>query len=388
MRIGIVCPYDWVAPGGVQIHVRDLAEALIEMGHDVSVLAPTDDEDDIAESYVVFGGKPISVPYNGSVARLNIGFVSTARVRRWIREGDFDVIHVHEPAAPCLSMLACWVADGPVVATWHSSVERSRAMRVAYYALQTVLEKVSARIAVSERARQTLVDHLGGDAVVIPNGVSCKRYVAAAPLAGYPRPGPTILFLGRIDEPRKGLDVLTAAMPEIVEALPTVELLVAGPGDADAVRKDLPAAVEPHVRFLGLVSDADKIAAFHSVDLYVAPNTGGESFGIVLLEAMASGTPVLASDIDAFESVLQEGRCGLTFANGDPADLARKAIGILRDDDQREALAVEGHRRALMFDWSVVARDVLRVYESVTVAGEKVQSDLSGQALGRLGKNL
>lgn len=387
MKVGIVCPYDWAAPGGVQAHVRDLAEALIDLGHDVSVLAPSE-SDDIAESYVVSGGRPISVPYNGSVARLNIGVVSATRVRRWIRDGDFDVVHVHEPAAPSLSMLACWVADGPVVATWHSSIDNSRAMRAAYFALQTVLEKVSARIAVSEKARQTLVEHLGGDAVLIPNGVSCKRYATADPLPGYPRSGPTLLFLGRIDEPRKGLQVLLAALPAIGAEHPDVKLLVAGPGDTEALAAALPPEVAPHVEFLGLVSDADKVAAFHSVDLYVAPNTGGESFGIVLLEAMASKAPVVASDIDAFSRVLEAGNAGALFANEDVADLSRVVNSLLNDRGERDRLAEEGLRRARMFDWATVARDVERVYESVTVSGEKVQADLSGQALGRLGKGL
>lgn len=387
MKVGIVCPYDWAAPGGVQAHVRDLAEALIDLGHDVSVLAPSE-SDDIAESYVVSGGRPISVPYNGSVARLNIGVVSATRVRRWIRDGDFDVVHVHEPAAPSLSMLACWVADGPVVATWHSSIDNSRAMRAAYFALQTVLEKVSARIAVSEKARQTLVEHLGGDAVLIPNGVSCKRYATADPLPGYPRSGPTLLFLGRIDEPRKGLQILLAALPAIGAEHPDVKLLVAGPGDTEALAAALPSEVAPHVEFLGLVSDADKVAAFHSVDLYVAPNTGGESFGIVLLEAMASKTPVVASDIDAFSRVLEAGKAGALFANEDVADLSRVVNSLLDDRSERDRLAEEGLRRARMFDWATVARDVERVYESVTVSGEKVQADLSGQALGRLGKGL
>ncbi|MDP3971829.1 MAG: glycosyltransferase family 4 protein, partial [Candidatus Nanopelagicales bacterium] len=132
-------------------------------------------------------------------------------------------------------------------------------------------------------------------------------------------------------------------------------------------------------------SEDDKIAAFHSADLYVAPNTGGESFGIVLLEAMASGAPVLASDIEAFAQVLQEGACGAMFRNGDPEDLARQAVAVFGNPAERDRLAAEGHRRALTFDWSNVARDVVRVYESVTVAGEKVQADLSGQAFGRLG---
>ncbi len=221
--------------------------------------------------------------------------------------------------------------------------------------------------------------------MVIPNGVSCRRYVDATPLPGYPRHGPTILFLGRIDEPRKGLDVLLAALPEIIRELPDVELLVAGPGDTKAVLGSLDSAVRDHVRFLGLISDDEKVAAFHSVDLYVAPNTGGESFGIILLEAMASGAPVLASDIDAFDRVLMQGTCGAMFRNGDSGDLARRAVSVLGDPEERERLTVEGHRRALAFDWSSVARDVVRVYESVTVAGQTVQADLSGQAFGRLG---
>lgn len=394
MKIGMVCPYDWAAPGGVQAHARDLTEELILAGHDVSVLAPTEDESGL-QPYVVSAGRPVPVPYNGSVARVNFGVVSATRVRRWIRDGEFDVVHVHEPAAPALSMLACWVADGPLVATWHSSVERSRAMSAGYYVLQTVLEKISARIAVSERARQTLVENLGGDAILIPNGVSCRRFATGDPLAGFPRtspgsdsassvrPSPTLLFLGRIDEPRKGLPVLLAALPGLVTDYPDLLLLVAGPGEIEKAQGALAPELAGHVRFLGLISEADKVSAFKSAQLYVAPNTGGESFGIVLLESMAAGTPVLASDIDAFAKVLEDGRSGGLFANGDPADLARVAARLLGDTAEREQLHGEGLRRAQMYDWSTVARDVERVYSSVAVPGVRVQADLSGQFAGR-----
>ncbi len=385
MRVGIVCPYDWTAPGGVQVHVRDLAQALLEMGHEVSVLAPSDEETEL-EPYVVSAGRPVPVPYNGSVARVNIGPVSATRVRRWIRDGDFDVVHVHEPTSPSLSMLACWVARGPLVATCHSSVAKSRAMSAAYFILQTAVEKIDARIAVSEKARQTVVEHLGGDAVLIPNGVTCKHFASGSPLPGYPREGGTMLFLGRIDEDRKGLDVLLGAMPEIVAQRPDVQLLVAGPGDVEYVRRHLAPTIRDNVVVLGLISDADKVSAFKSVDMYVAPNTGGESFGIVLLESMAAGCPVLASDIDAFARVLEDGTCGALFRNGDSSDLARQALSLLADKPRRELLSDEGARRAEMFDWSTVARDVVRVYESVTAGGEKVQADLSGQTLGRLSR--
>ena len=173
MRVGIVCPYSWDVPGGVQEHTRDLAEALIDLGLQVSVLAPADDDAALPD-YVVPAGRAVAVPYNGSVARLAFGPLSANRVRRWIKDGNFDVLHVHEPAAPSLSLLACWVADGPIVATVHGATTRSRAMHVAEPVLRSALEKINGHIAVSEAARTTLVSHLGGDAVLIPNGVTNK----------------------------------------------------------------------------------------------------------------------------------------------------------------------------------------------------------------------
>ena len=309
MRVGLVCPYTWDVPGGVQAHVRDLAVALQGLGHDVSVITPADDEAPLPP-YVVSAGRAIPVPYNGSVARLAFGVLSLGRVRRWLRDGGFDVVHVHEPAAPSLSLLATWAADAPLVATFHTSVTRSRAMAAAYPILQTALEKISGRIAVSEAARRTLVEHLGGDAVLIPNGVSVASFVDSPPLPGWPGPAGALGFLGRIDEPRKGLPVLLSAFEALAGDRPGLRLLVAGPGDVDEVRRELPEPVRDRVVLLGLVSDADKARMLRSVDVYVAPNTGGESFGIVLLEAMAAGTPVLASDLEAFRAVLDDGRAG------------------------------------------------------------------------------
>src|ERR1700758_89865 len=175
MRIGIVCPYTWDVPGGVQQHIRDLAEALIGLGHEVSVISPADDDTPLPD-YVVPAGRAVPVPYNGSVARLAVGFLSARRGRRRGRDGGGAGLHVHEPAAPSLSLLACWVADGPIVATVHTATPRSRVLHVAQPILASALEKISGRIAVSEAARTTLVEHLGGDAVLIPNGVSVRRF--------------------------------------------------------------------------------------------------------------------------------------------------------------------------------------------------------------------
>ena len=371
MRVGIVCPYTWNVPGGVQQHIRDLAEALIELGHAVSVISPAD-EDLPVPPYVVPAGRAVPVPYNGSVARLSFGFLSANRVRRWVREGSFDVLHVHEPAAPSLSMLACWVASGPIVATVHTANPRSRAMHVLHPALQPAFEKISGRIAVSEAARKTLVEHLGGDAVLIPNGVAVSRYAHAAPLSGWPGEGGAIGFLGRMDETRKGLSVLLAAFTLLAAERPAVRLLVAGPGDGEEVLSRVPAPVRDRVVLLGQVSEDVKARVYHSVNVFCAPNTGGESFGIVLAEAMASGAAIAASDLEAFSRVLRGGRAGALFPTGDAAALARVAGALLDDPERRTTLSAEARNAVRAYDWQLVARDVLRVYETVVPGADRV----------------
>jgi phosphatidyl-myo-inositol alpha-mannosyltransferase len=371
MRIGIVCPYTWEVPGGVREHVSGLAEALIELGHQVSVIAPADD-DAVLPPYVVPAGRAVPVPYNGSVARLAFGFVSASRVRRWLKEGDFDVLHVHEPTAPSLSLLACWVADGPIVATMHAAMPRSRALHVAQPILASALEKISGRIAVAEPARNTLVEHLGGDAVLIPNGVNVRKYEKAEPLPGFPGTGGTLGFLGRTDEPRKGLDVLLAAFTLMAPQRPDLRLLIAGRGEPEEALSQVPAAYRDRVVLLGQVTDADRIRMLHSVDVFCAPNTGGESFGYVLVEAMASGAPLVASDIDAFRQVLRNGEAGELFAVGDPAALAEAAGRLLDDPARRAKLAAAASIAVREFDWSVIARDVVRVYQAVAPAAGRV----------------
>ena len=371
MRVGIVCPYSWEVPGGVREHVKGLAEALIELGHSVSVIAPADD-DTILPPYVVGAGRAMPVPYNGSVARLAFGFLSAGRVRRWLKDGNFDVLHVHEPAAPSLSLLACWAADGPIVATMHAALPRSRALHAAGPILASALEKIRGRIAVAEAARRTLVEHMGGDAVLIPNGVSVRRYEKAEPLPGFPGTGGTLGFLGRMDEPRKGLDILLAAFVLLAAERPELRLLIAGPGYPDDVLSQVPAFCRDRVVVLGQVSDEDRVRMLHSVDVFCAPNTGGESFGYVLVEAMASGAPIVASDIDAFRQVLRNGKAGELFEVGSPAGLAAAADRLLDDPAYRADLATAALAAVRELDWSVIARDVVRVYEAVVPAVQQV----------------
>ncbi|MGH3172227.1 MAG: glycosyltransferase family 4 protein [Trebonia sp.] len=366
MRIGIACPYSWDVPGGVQSHIRDLAEALIGLGHDVSVIAPAD-EDRPLPPYVVPTGAAMPVPYNGSVARLAFGPLSLNRVRRWLRDGAFDVLHVHEPTVPSLSLLACWAATGPIVATVHTAMPRSRALLAAQPILRSALEKIDGRIAVSEAARTTLVEHLGGDAVLIPNGVATHRFRQGDPLDGWPGVGGTIGFLGRMNEPRKGLAVLLKAFEILGPGRPGLRLLIAGRGDAEEWLQKLPADIRDRAVFLGEATEEEKIRVLHSVDVFCSPNTGGESFGIVTAEAMAAGLPIVASDIDAFRQVLRGGTAGELFANGDPADLARTAGALLDDPARRAELSVAALDAVADYDWDVVARNVLSVYQTVVL---------------------
>ncbi|BAW07862.1 glycosyltransferase family 4 protein [Nocardia seriolae] len=372
MRIGMVCPYSFDVPGGVQAHVVELAQVLIERGHKVSVLAPAADDTPLPD-FVVSAGKAVAIPYNGSVARLSFGPTAYTRIRRWIAENDFDVLHIHEPNAPSLSMLALKIAEGPIVATFHTSTTKSLVLSTFQGVLRPYHEKISGRIAVSELARRWQVEALGGDAVEIPNGVDVPAFAHAPLLEGYPRQGKSVLFLGRFDEPRKGMEVLLGALPELVRRHPDLELLIVGRGDEDRLRREA-GDNAGHLRFLGQVSDAEKASAMRSADVYCAPNLGGESFGIVLVEAMAAGTAVVASDLDAFRRVLRDGTAGMLVPVGDSDLLAEAIDTMLTDDARREEYIRTANQVVGEYDWPVVAEQILRVYETVTVGDVRVRT--------------
>ena len=263
MRVGIVCPYSFDTPGGVQNHVLDLARAVRARGHEVSVLAPG--EADSLPDYVVLAGGTVPVPYNGSVARLSFGPVVAARVRRWLRDGRFDVVHLHEPATPSIALLALWAAECPVVATFHTSNVRSRAMSASAAILRPSMEKITARIAVAEYARDTLVNHIGGEPVVIPNGVYVEQYAGAEPRPEWRGEDGTVAFVGRIDEPRKGFPLLTEAFTRVATDRPRVRLLVVGSGDLDRARAGFPPGLRDRVELLGGMRQSAPPEAFAGV---------------------------------------------------------------------------------------------------------------------------
>ena len=371
IRIGMVCPYGWDTPGGVQSHIRDLAEHLIEEGHYVSVLTPISYDSVKHEDYVVNAGKPISIPVNGSVARVLFGPIASSRAKQWIASGDFDLLHLHEPAIPSLSLLACSAAEGPLVGTFHVSTPKKKAIYAIGPILEPIVEKLNARIAVSELARSTLKDHFDTDAVVIPNGIDGQKYANAKVNSEYSN-GHTVGFIGRIEEPRKGLQVLIDSLSIVARFIPDVQFLVAGPGDSNEFTKKLNPQLKSRIKFLGLLSNEEKERFLKSIQIYVAPNTGSESFGIILTEALSAGTAVVASDIPAFKAVLENGEAGELFKNEDSADLAKVLVALLRDDDKRKRLGENGRLSAQKYDWQVVAEQIENVYEMAIAGGQRV----------------
>ena len=381
LRIGLVCPYSWDVPGGVQNHIRDLAEFLINNGHHVEVLAPATESEDLPD-YVVSAGRAVSIPYNGAVARVLFGVGANSRVRSWINDGDFDLLHLHEPAIPSLSLLACWAGEGAMVGTFHAAAKYQKAIFAIGPILEPVIEKLSARIAVSESARLTLTAHLETDAIVIPNGIYADNY-----RDGSSRPewqGNTIGFLGRFEEDRKGLPVLLDALPIISRFIPDIRVLIAGPGDSEEVLAKVDPQLRNRVEFLGKISEEEKADFLASVSLYIAPNTGGESFGIILAEAMAGGAAVVASDIPAFADVLGNGQYGALFESENSEDLAKIIIDLLRDETKRRELAAAGAIHAQRFDWSQVGEEIFEVYELAMVIGQKVSLTSESRSWTRL----
>ncbi len=373
MRIGLVCPYAWDIPGGVQIHIKELAEWLISNGHEVSVLAPVIDGDAPREKYVVSGGKPVPIPFNGSVARILFGPVASNRVRNWITENEFDLLHLHEPAIPSLTLLALWAGKGAIVGTFHAQMEKIKTISAIGGILDPAIEKLTAKIAVSEPARVTLKERYETEAVVIPNGVAVKNYFTSQEgIKNTFDSGLKVGFIGRFDEPRKGLGILLSAWRKVLMQFPNAQLLIAGPSEKKYLDNLISRESNEFInslKFLGKLTQEQKVNFFQEIDIYVAPNTGGESFGIILVEAMAAGAPIVASNLEAFSLLLPN---GILFENENVSDLSNKLVEILNSPILREELSQSGREFAQRFDWDRVGNEILDVYRLAITGQNKV----------------
>jgi phosphatidylinositol alpha-mannosyltransferase len=379
MRIALVSPYSWTFPGGVTRHIDALAREFLAEGHHVKVFSPVDPDDRLTRvlhrqppesaalpDYVVPLGRTFSLPMNGAKSRLAYNGDSVIRLRRELRTGDFDVIHVHEPIAPVVGWDACTFDAGtPVVGTFHAYAASWLPNTIARaIGARRVLNRLTARIAVSEAARWTGERYFGGTYDVIPNGVH------TSPAACTPKPAADslrVVFVGR-EEERKGLPVLLSAFAGLRQHIP-VQLQIIG-ADADGV-EPLLAQVEggmDGIQVLGRVDDAELWRQLHDADVLCAPSLGGESFGMVLTEAFAAGTPVIASDIAGYRQVVTHGRDGLLTTPGDPLELAEVLRSVWLDPVRRAQMSLAARQRAEDFAWPQVARRVASVYERAVEA--------------------
>jgi phosphatidylinositol alpha-mannosyltransferase len=379
VRVALVSPYSYTYPGGVGRHVEALAHELSARGHEVRLLAPYDPDDRLARvshrgarpqdrpmpDHLVPLGRTIGFPMNGAVSNLAAFPTTVGILGRELRHGGYDLVHVHEPNAPYSSWYATESARVPVVGTFHTYSTSAMVSRFTANVLgaRRLYAKLSARIAVSEAAQWTAQRYYGGRYTIVPNGVDLA---AAQPDDSRPHEELRLLFIGRADE-RKGLPVLLRAFEALRGVGVPARLTVAGP-TAEEVE---PLLLDPEgIELVGQVDDAEKWPLLGGADLLCAPSLGGESFGMVLTEAFASGTPVVASDIAGYRDVVSDGRHGVLVPPGDASALGEALLELASDPGQRADMAAAARERAERFAWPNVAREIEAVYEEALGAPE------------------
>lgn len=360
LRIGLFAPYDLSSPGGVNTQIRAQARALRERGHTVTIHGPASAP--LADGEVALGGSS-RVTLGGTESGLGLNPFNARRVAEVFRDSTFDVVHVHEPLTPIVPWFVLRQARAPIVGTFHVHRERGhRLYEAGRPFLRTLMRRVAYRIAVSESARRTVAEHFPGSYHIVPNGIDVDGFAAPRPRPPAFAPGMRhVLYVGRL-EPRKGLEFLIRAMPRVAERAPATRLLIVGDGPDRGKLESLARAVRCDVRFDGRVGDDDLPAYFQACDVVCSPATGGESFGIVLLEAMACRTPVVASRIDGYAGLRGDNDCAVLVAPEDSDALAAALADLLRDEERRHAIGGRAYARAQQFDWRVLAGALESIY--------------------------
>jgi len=380
MRVALVSPYSWTVPGGVNHHIEHLAEELEQRGHEPWIVAPVgafaltrravDSRRHKAAEHFIPMGTAISIPTNGSRAYLSPNPKIAMRMDRAIRNGRFDIMHVHEPATPSVALSAVLLATSPVVGTFHAAIEDSPAYDRWMWLMRLVDKRLDVRIAVSPAALAFPAGRFPGDYRIIPNGVTVEKYASAI---GAPKVKGRILFIGRAEK-RKGLGVMLKAFASLRRRLPEATLVIAGATRRDiyeSTREPFGAGPGPELRGvepLGWVTDEDKVRLLGEAEVVCAPSLAAESFGIVLAEAMAAGVPVVASDLPGYRAVLGDGNTGRLVPPNEPALLADALYEILGDPGERERLAAAGLVVAERLSWRRVTDQILEAYEDALAA--------------------
>ncbi len=371
MKIGLVSPYDFTYPGGVTQHISHLAAAFRRIGHDVHIIAPCSrGEPPAGEPRVHAIGRVVPVPANGSVARISVSLNLSRTVKQLLNDEQFDVLHLHEPLMPALPLTVLRHSQTLNVGTFHAFRQSNIS---AYFYGKSVLRyfvgRLHGRVAVSSCARDFVAEYFPGDYRIIPNGIDLEQFGTPRPPIERYRDGKlNVLFVGRLEK-RKGLSHLLRAWRHVRRELPEARLIVVGEGrplvgyQRYAIKEDMPEVV-----FTGYVSSEDLLRYYHTCDVFCAPSTGQESFGIVLLEAMAAGKPIVASAIPGYQEVVRHHQEALLVEPKDEHALALSLVHLLADRDLRERLGEAGRRRAAAFSWDRIAADLLDYYAELAEA--------------------
>lgn len=378
MKIAQISPYSWDAPGGVQAHIRQLTKRLRGRGHEVLILAPGE-HPGFDPPGVKIVGRPFHIRANGAVARICFSRSSKRVVRETLDEFAPDLVHAHDPIVTSTSRWATMHTNAPVVATFHSYFAPDSLAGRCYTALAplgvSVWRRLSQRIAVSEAARVSVSSRMGDEPIrIVPNGTDVHVFARAVP-AKLPK-GRTMLFVGRL-EPRKGFPVAVRAFARLAQEYSDLQLIVVGEGVEREAVEVLPRALRSRVHLLGRVSDHVLPTYYAAADVFIAPSLGSESFGIVLVEAMAAGLPIVASDITGYREVVRDGREALLVPSGDPAALAKAVQHLFEHPEQARALSEAGRIRARRYDWDAILATLEGIY------GEALGAPRRAAALAR-----
>ena len=368
MKIALVTPYEYPFPGGVTEHVSHLDRCFREWGHDVRIIAPcAETEEDLTDNLIRMSGSIISVPFSGSVSRVSFSPRIYWPVKRLLRQEQFDVIHLHEPLMPALPLIVLRHSQSVNVGTFHAYREEHPGLQIASRLLRRFMRKLDAKICVSEAAKEMVSRYFPDEYVVIPNGIDLQHFSGAdiRPVDRYDDDRANILFVGRLEK-RKGFRYLMRAYARVVAAIPHARLIVVGAYTKEDKAPFLQYARTHHlsgIHFVGRVSSADLARYYRTCDVFCAPSIGFESFGIVLLEAMAAGKPIVASDIAGYRTVLEDGQEGLLVEPKDESALAEAVVQLLRDPGLRRQMGERGRLKAARYDWNIIARQVFDLYK-------------------------
>ncbi|HCP23559.1 MAG TPA: hypothetical protein DIT90_05460 [Dehalococcoidia bacterium] len=366
MKIGMVSPYDFTWPGGVTAHVAQLARELGRSGHEVQVLAPHSPSRECQDSDLLVPlGRSVPLPSGGSIARVSLSWWLYPKIRALLKKEKFDIIHLHEPMAPILPLCVLEFSDTVNVGTFHASYARQHLYRMSSPIIKRWQQRLHGNIAVSPAAQRYVNNTFPGDYEIIPNGIDYDHFSAnVRPFPKYQDGKLNILFVGRLEK-RKGLRYLLEAYGRLKWEMPDIRLIVVGPGNPDRESYRVISSQNlQDVEFVGRASYEYLPRYYASADIFCSPATGAESFGIVLLEAMAAGKPVVASDIEGYRGIITHGEQGLLFPKKDSGALADTLRVLARDPELRQKLGGQGNRSAEDFRWEVVAGRVENYYET------------------------